>query len=302
MDLDSLHIFARVADLHSFTQAAEQLNLTKSRVSTVVQQLEQQVGTRLLQRTTRQVRLTADGEQFLYSCKALLSEAEQLQGMFQPAASGLRGSLRIELPTSLARDVVIARLPQFLALHPLLQVGISTSDQLVDVVKEGFDCVVRVGVPADTSLIARPLGVMEMCNLASPAYLDKHGIPHTLADLAHHRIIHYASKLGTHGSGWQYQVGADFSIQSMRSTLVVNGADAYQAACLAGLGLIQAPVHSTHQLVNRGLLVKVMPDFTAAPMPVSLLYPHRKQIAPRVSACLNWLTQVIESYLTNVGK
>lgn len=302
MDLDSLRIFARVAELHSFTQAAEQLNLNKSRVSTVVQQLEQQIGTRLLQRTTRQVHLTADGQQFLDGCRSLLLDAEQLQHMFQPAASGLRGSLRIELPTSLARDVVLPRLPQFLALHPLLEVGISTSDQLVDLVKEGFDCVVRVGVPADTSLIARPLGAMAMCNLASPAYLQQYGTPQTLADLAQHRIIHYAGKLGTQGAGWEYQLGSEPAFQPMRSMLVVNGSDAYQAACLAGLGLIQAPVHGCQHLVDQGLLVKVMPDFSAAPMPVSLLYPHRRQIAPRVTACLNWLTQIIETYLARADR
>lgn len=302
MDLDSIRIFDRVAELQSFTQAAEQLNLTKSRVSTVVQQLEQHIGTRLLQRTTRQVRLTTDGERFLDGCKALLNDAEQLKSMFQPAASGLHGSLRIELPTTLARDVVMPQLPEFLALHPLLEVGISTSDHLVDLVKEGFDCVVRVGALADTGLIARPLGMMAMCNLASPAYLSQHGTPHTLADLAQHQIIHYASKLGTQGAGWEYQIGPKRVVEPMRCALVVNGADAYEAACVAGLGLIQAPAHGVQTLVNQGLLVKVMPDVTAAPMPVSLLYPHRKHMAPRVSACVNWLAQVIEPYLAQAGQ
>lgn len=144
------------------------LGLTKSRVSTVVQQLERQLGTRLLQRTTRHVRLTADGEQFLERSKELMADLEQLQAMFQPATSGLRGSLRIDMPNTLARDVVLPKLPEFLSAHPLLEVGISTSDRRVDVVQEGFDCVVRIGPLADTDLIARTLGALEMCNLASP--------------------------------------------------------------------------------------------------------------------------------------
>lgn len=297
MELNELRIFARVAELGSFTQAADQLGLAKGRVSTAVQQLEVRLGTRLLQRTTRHVRLTADGEQFLERCKDLINDAEQLQAMFQPATSGLRGRLRIDLPNTLARDVIIPRLPEFLSAHPLLEVGISTTDRRVDLVQEGFDCVLRIGPLTDTDLVARPLGVMKMCNLASPSYLHTHGIPKTLADLSQHRIIHYAAKLGTRGAGWEYQNGATLLVHPMRSVIVVNGTEAYQAACVAGLGLIQAPIHGSKNLIDKGLLVEVMPDFTAAPMPVSLLYPHRRQIAPRVKAILNWITQVVEPYL-----
>ena len=300
MELEQLRIFARVADLGSFTQAADQLGLTKGRVSIAVQQLEAHVGARLLQRTTRRVRLTPDGEQFHERCKELLGEAEQLQAMFQPASSGLRGRLRIDLPNSLARDLIIPRLPEFLAAHPLIELGISTTDRRVDLVQEGFDCVLRIGPLADAGLIARRLGVMRMRNVASPAYLREHGTPETLADLAAHRIVHYAAKLGTQGAGWEYQEGEVVRVHPVRSAVVVNGTDAYQAACLAGLGLIQAPVHGTQHLVDAGLLVEVLPAFTAAPMPVSLLYPHRRQMAPRVQAVLKWISEVVEPWLADM--
>lgn len=297
MDLDQLRIFVRVAELASFTQAADQLGLAKGRVSLAVQQLEAHVGARLLQRTTRRVRLTPDGEQFLDRSKELLADAEQLQAMFQPAASGLRGRLRIDLPNALARDLLIPRLPEFLAAHPQLELGISTTDRRVDLVQEGFDCVLRVGALADSELIARPLGAMAMRNTASPAYLRAHGTPTTLADLAQHRIVHYAAKLGTQGAGWEYVDDGVVRLHPMRSAIVVNGTDAYQAACLAGLGLIQAPVRGTQRLVDAGFLVEVMPGFTAAPMPVSLLHPHRRHVAPRVQAMLNWIAQVVEADL-----
>jgi DNA-binding transcriptional LysR family regulator len=297
MELDELRIFARVAELGSFTQAAEQLGLVKSRVSAVVLQLETRVGARLLQRTTRRVQLTPDGEVFLARCKELLADADQLQAMFQPVASGLKGRLRIDLPNKLASELVIPRLPEFLAAHPLLEVGISTTDRQVDLVREGFDCVLRVGSLADAELVARPLGVLTMVNVASPAYLAAHGTPATLADLSQHRIVHYAAKLGTQGAGWEYQEEGDRRVHPMRSTVVVNGTDAYQAACLAGLGLIQAPTFGTRRLVEQGLLVEVMPQFVAPPMPVSLLYPNRRQLAPRVQAVLNWIAQVVEPQL-----
>ncbi|HWK71265.1 MAG TPA: LysR family transcriptional regulator [Burkholderiaceae bacterium] len=297
MDLNSLRIFARVAELGSFTQAADQLGLAKGRVSMAVRRLEAHVGARLLHRSTRHVRLTTDGEQFLARCKDLIADAEQLQAMFQPAHSGLQGRLRIDLPNTLARDLIIPRLPEFLSAHPLLEIGISTTDRHVDVVQEGFDCVLRVGPLASTDLIARPLGAMAMCNLASPSYLQAHGTPSTLSDLSRHRLIHYAATLGAQGAGWEWQDGDAVRVHPMRSTLVVNGTDAYQAACLAGLGLIQAPVLGALRLLADGSLVKVMPGFTAPAMPVSLLYPQRRQLAPRVKAILDWLAQVVEPYL-----
>lgn len=299
MDLNALRIFARVAELGSFTQAADQLGLAKGRVSAAVQKLEVQVGTRLLLRTTRHVRLTSDGEQFLERCKVLIADAEQLQGMFLPVKGGLRGRLRIDLPDALARDLIIPRLPEFLSAHPELDLGISTSDHRVDLVQEGFDCVLRVGSLSNTDLVARRLGVMQVCNLASPLYLRTYGTPRKLADLARHRVVHYAAKLGSHGAGWEYQENGATRIHPVRCALVVNGTDAYQAACLAGLGLIQAPMVGARHLLDKGLLVAVLPEFTPAPMPVTLLYPHRRQLAPRVQAILNWITQIAQPYLQN---
>jgi DNA-binding transcriptional LysR family regulator len=299
MDLHELRIFATVAELVSFSRAAEQLGLAKGRVSTAVQHLEAQVGTRLLHRTTRNVRLTPDGERFLDRCKELLTEAEQLQVMFQPASTGLSGRLRIDLPNRLARDVVLPRLPEFLAAHPLLEIGISTADRRVDLVHEGFDCVLRVGALADSDLVARPLGFLRMRNGASPAYLRAHGTPRTLADLAQHRVVHYMPSLNAQGAAWDYvdAVGQPRSL-AMRAQVTVNGTEAYQSAALAGLGLIQAPRFGIESLIASGQLVEVLPDFVAPAMPVSLMLPHRRQLAPRVQAVMGWLTRVISPPLS----
>ena len=302
MDLHELRVFATVAELASFSRAADQLGLAKGRVSTAVQQLEAQVGTRLLQRTTRSVRLTPDGERFLDRCKELLTEAEQLEAMFRPAATGLTGRLRIDLPNRIARDLVLPRLPEFLAAHPLLEVGISTTDRLVDLVHEGFDVVLRVGALVDSELVARPLGVLPMRNVASPAYLRAHGTPRTLADLARHRVVHYMPSLNAQGAGWEYVDGeGQRRTIAMRAHVTVNGTDAYQAAALAGLGLIQAPALGTDELVARGELVDVLPALRAPAMPVSLMLPNRRQLAPRVQAVMTWLTQVVSPVLSPAG-
>jgi DNA-binding transcriptional LysR family regulator len=303
MRLDDLHIFAKVAELMSFSRAADQMGLAKGRVSTVVQQLEARVGARLLQRTTRSVRLTPDGELFLDRCKELLTEAEQVEVMFRPAASGLTGRLRIDLPSALARDVVIPRLPEFLVAHPLLEIGISTTDRRVDLVHEGFDCVLRVGALEDSDLVARELGGLRMSNFASPDYLRTHGIPRRLADLAKHRVVHYASTLSAQNAGWEYRDPVDGSVRTlpMRATVTVNGTDAYLSAAVAGLGLIQAPTLGTHALVEAGKLAQVLPRFTASPLQVSLLHAHRRQLAPRVQAVMTWLSQVLSPYLVQAG-
>lgn len=299
MDLHELRVFARVAELGSYTRAAEQLGVAKGRVSAAVQHLEAQVGTRLLHRTTRQVRLTPDGETFLERGKELLADAEQLQAMFQPAAAGLKGRVRIDLPNSFARDVVIPRLPELLAAHPLLEIGISSTDQRVDVVREGFDIVLRIGTLASSELVARPLGVLRQSNVASPAYLKAYGTPKTLADLAHHRIVHYAPRLGTQGAGWEYEEGGQVRVLAMRTAVVVNSTDAYQAACLAGLGLIQAPLRGTRRLVKAGLLVEVLPQHVAPAMPVSLLYPHRRHVPARVQAVMQWMEAIVGAELSD---
>jgi DNA-binding transcriptional LysR family regulator len=301
MDPHDVRVFLRVAELASFTQAAEQLDMAKGRVSTAVQRLEAKLGARLLQRSTRRVTLTPDGEQFQQAGQQWLADAEQLQAMFAPVASGLRGRVRIDMPHTLARDVVVPQLPTFMAAHPALDIGISTSDRRVDLVGEGFDAVIRVGTLKDAELIARPLGWMAMRNVASPAYLKAHGTPKSLQDLSKHRIVHYAEKLGVQGAGWDWFDGTKHHVVPMPCSLVVNGTDAYQAACLAGIGLIQAPVLGTQALVNVGRLVDVLPSHTAAPMPVSLLYANRRHLAPRVVAVLNWLAEVVTPHLREPG-
>lgn len=297
MDLHLLRIFAKVAEQASFTRAAEQLGMPKGRVSACVQALEAQLGTRLLQRTTRTVRITPDGELFLARCQALLADADELQTLFQSSPSALQGRLRVDMPNMLARNVVIPQLPHFLAAHPLLDIEISATDRRVDLVHEGFDCVVRVGTLADSGLVARPLGHFKQINVASPAYLRRHGTPQTLADLQHHRLVHYTPVLGAPQIGWEFHDGERPRAQAMGGVVTVNNTEAYQAACLAGLGLIQVPELGVRALIAQGLLLEVLPQWVAQPLPVSLVYPHRRNLTKRVQAMMDWLTEVLQGYL-----
>lgn len=299
---DRMHIFVRVAELASFTQAAEALGIPKASASTAVQQLETQLGTRLLHRTTRRVQLTQDGQAYYERCKDLLADVDELQSMFQHAdGAGLKGRVRIDMSTGMARNVVVPRLPELLARHPGLEVELSSTERRVDVVREGFDCVLRTGAVVDSSLVARPLGLVRLVNCASPAYLRAHGTPRSLADLPGHRLVHFVNTLGARSAGFEAVVDGALVLTPMQGALTVNNAEAYMAGCLAGLGLIQVPHLGVVDLLARGDLVEVLPQLAAPPMPLTLMYANRRNLPRRVRTVMDWLAQVVAEHLAQVA-
>ncbi|MDF2816244.1 MAG: LysR family transcriptional regulator [Stenotrophomonas rhizophila] len=290
--LDHLRSFLRVAELGSFTAAAEQLGLPKASVSLAVQRLEAEVGVQLLHRTTRRVRLTADGAQFQQRARDLLDDMEDLQGMFRRDTQ-LKGRLRVDMSSGLARQLVIPHLPDFLARHPGLEIELSGTDRRVDLVREGFDCVVRVGPLDDNTLVARPMGVMHIVNCASPAYLAARGMPYSLEDLSHHVLVHYVGTLGQRSPGFEYHDGQAYRSVPMRGAITVNSGEAYSAAALAGLGIIQVPRLGARVALAAGTLVEVLPACVAEPMPVTLLYAQRRHLPRRVAAFMDWMAALV---------
>ncbi len=295
--LEAMRIFVRVAEQGSFTRTAEVLQLPKASVSNAVRQLESLLGTRLLHRTTRKVQMTHDGQAYYERCKDLLSDLDDLDTMFQHSAQALRGRLRIDLPSRIAHEYVIPSLPRFLEAHPLLELELSSTDRLVDVVREGFDCVLRIGTPRDAQLIARPLGQLTIINCASLDYLRRHGTPRSLEDLSRHRLIHYVGTLGARTSGFEYPQGDGYRNLPMAGPLVVNDTGSYRAACLAGLGVVQAPEIGLREYLDSGVLVEILPEYRPEPMPISLLYAHRRNLPKRVRVFMDWLTEILRPIL-----
>ena len=267
-----------------------------------VQQLETMLGTRLLHRTTRKVQLTQDGQAFYERCQDLLADMDELQTMFRQSPQALRGRLRVDMPVGVARRIVIPALPALLDAHPELEIELSSTDRRVDPVREGFDCVLRIGTLTDSSLIARPLGQLHQVNCASPAYIARYGMPRTLDDLDRHRIVHYVQTLGTKSPGWEYTVDGRSAFRPMKGAVTVSSAESYDAACRAGLGMIQAPVYAgLSSAIADGTLVDVMPDFRPPPMPVSLVYPNRRNLPVRVQVFMNWMSELLGPYLEPLG-
>lgn len=289
---DDLRIFLRVAALASFTEAAQQLGLPRPTVSTAVQRLEAHLGTRLLHRTTRRVQLTADGQSFAERCQDVLADLDELRTLFQDDPARLTGRLRVDMPLGMARERVLPRLPEFLSRHPNLQIDLCSTDRRVDLVREGFDCVIRVGPVVAEGLVARPLGQLVMTNVASPAYIARHGLPQTLADLGTgHQLVHYQPNLSDRPASFEYLDPATGqpAVVPMPGCVTVNNSESYLAACEAGLGIIQIPAASARPRIDAGRLVELLPQHRAAPMPVTLLYPHRRHLPRRVRAFMDWL-------------
>lgn len=293
--IDAMRIYTRVAELGSFTATAGSLGVLKSTVSNAVQQLEHELGTRLFHRTTRKVQMTQDGLAYYERCKDLLADFDELSTLFAAGGrSDLRGRLRVDLSLAIARDIVIPRLPEFLARHPQLEIELSSTDRRVDLVREGFDCVLRVGAIGDPSLIAVPLGAYEQINCASRDYLERHGIPKTLDDLTAHQLIHYTQTLGTRPAGFEYVDANGDSIHvPMQGIVTVNNSDAYREACRAGLGIIQAP--RTGKYPGDDGLVEILPDFRPPPLPISMVYANRRHLPLRVKAFIEWTKQTLHA-------
>ncbi|GLR07645.1 LysR family transcriptional regulator [Mixta theicola] len=298
--MDKIHamkVFVTVAEMESFTRAAACLGQPKGSLSRQVQALEGRLGTRLLHRTTRRVQLTQDGLAYYERCRDVLATLDEMDVLFQNEPATLSGRLRVDMPIALATDMVIPQLPQFLQHYPGLELELSSSDRQVDVMREGFDCVVRVGPLQDCGLMSRTLGLLQMANCASPGYLMRFGMPLRLEELSQHAMVHYSQQFGGAPAGFEYYDGQRSHFIQTGGALTVNSTQAYRHACLAGLGIIQAPRYGIQPLLENQQLVEVLPGFHARAMPLSLLWPHRRNLAQRVRVFMEWLTQLLKGYV-----
>ncbi|MEA9392887.1 LysR family transcriptional regulator [Acerihabitans sp. TG2] len=295
--LELLRSFIRVTELSSFTQAGESLGLPKSTLSEHVQTLEAFMGTRLLHRTTRRVSATQDGLVLYERAKDMLANMDELEGLFRQDGQVLSGRLRIDMPTGFARSLVLPHLVEFLHQHPLVQIDVSCTDRRVDMIREGFDCVLRIGEVADSSLVARRLGWLPMINCASPTYLAAHGLPRIPADLAGHFLVHYVAQLGANPGQFTYSHQDKIEGVALPALVTVNNVDAYEAACLGGLGIIQAPAIGFDDYLSSGRLVSILTEYRAPPMEIALMYAHRRYLPQRARVFMDWLAELLKPYI-----
>lgn len=300
--VDHLKIFMRIAALGSFAQAAEQLALPRATVSLAMQQLERRLGVRLLHRTTRRVALTLDGEALLERAATLVADMEELEQQFRPVTDALAGRLRVDAPSRIARRLIAPALQTFLDRHPKVDIDLGSTDRTIDLVQEGVDCALRVGSLVSSSLVARPLGGFEMINCASPSYLSQYGTPLDPQDLARHLVVDYVSPTSGRATPWAWIEEGQERTAFPRSRVSANNAETYIACALAGLGLIQIPAFDVQDHLRAGELVEVMLRARPAPLPVNLVYPHRRHLSRRLQAFLQWLEELLDPYLCETQK
>jgi DNA-binding transcriptional LysR family regulator len=287
--LDIMRVFARIVERRSFTRAAQDLDMSPSTATEAVQHLEARLGVQLLQRTTRQVKVTLDGEAYYQRCISILGDVEEAESAFSGAKPS--GLLRIDVQGSLARRFILPGLPHFLAEYPDIELFMGEGDRFVDLVREGVDCVLRAGEPKDSDMVARRVALLEETTAASPDYLQRFGVPTRWDELDGHFMIGFRS------SATGSVLPLEFSVQgTLRTTLLpmklsVNGADSYRAAALRGLGLIQVPRYGLEGDFARGTLVELLRDTPPSPTPVSILYPRNRQLSPRVRVFIDWIAK-----------
>ncbi|CAI1553359.1 D-malate degradation protein R [Serratia quinivorans] len=291
-----LRVFIQVAEVGSFIRASQILLMPKTTVSAAIQQLEHEMGTRLFHRTTRRVQLTSDGELLLEKARSLLFDVQALESLFHRQNGPIGGRLTVDVPSRIARRMIVPALPDFFLQYPEIQLFLSASDRSVDLIQEGIDCVVRVGNLSDSSLVSQPLGRLSMINCASPDYLQRYGTPEHPGQLEDHWVVGYAQPTLAGADSWQWQQDGQHFEKTLPSRVTVNNVENYIGCCLVGLGMMQIPRFDVQHYLDNGSLCEILPQARPPAMSMALLYPHRRQRSARLTAFAEWFSQLIKPF------
>ncbi|MBV7484887.1 LysR family transcriptional regulator [Bordetella sp. BOR01] len=285
----ALQLFNRIVELGSFTEAAEVLEIPRATATHAIKKLESRLGARLLDRTTRQVKPTLDGQAFYERSKRVLAELEDAESSISTHIANPHGTLRLDVHGAHATMIILPRIGEFRARYPDINVILSSGDRLVDLVKEGIDCVVRAGRPRDSSLVIRKLASLQEIICASPDYLARYGAPKHPQELEQHQGIGFFSR----GNDYRYpfSVIVDGKLQEFEASgwISVSDAECYTSAALAGCGLIQVPRFRLEEHLKAGRLVQVLSEWACPDLPICALYPSHRQLSPRVRVFVDWL-------------
>ncbi|SFU66549.1 DNA-binding transcriptional regulator, LysR family [Polaromonas sp. YR568] len=290
--LQAMKTFAAVVEAGSFVGAIDTTGLSKPAVSRHVNELESHLGTRLLQRTTRRLSLTSEGQTYYQRCKEVLLAVQEAEAEVGSSAVEAQGRLRIGAPQTFGVLHLAALWGRFAAENPQVSLEIVLSDRVVDLVEEGYDLVVRIARLADSSLVSRPLARTRMVLCASPAYLAQHGTPVHPHELASHEVVSYS--YWATGDVWSFQGPKGEVTVNTRSRIHANNGDTCRAAALAHQGVILQPDFLVHEDLRSGALVELMPEFRAVELGIFAVYPTRKQLPLKVRRLVDFLVAALQ--------
>ena len=291
--LEAMRLYTRIVELGSFTAAADDLNLPRATVTHAIKRLEARLGAQLLQRTTRRVRATRDGETYYGHCLRLLADVDEVETDFREARVQPKGRLRVDLQATLARLLVIPALRDFFARYPQIQLDIGTGDRFVDLVREGVDCVLRVGELGDSGMVGRRVAMLEQVTVASAAYVRRHGLPDALAALQDgHLAVNWVSPTTRRAEPLEFMVGRKRREVVLPGCVSVSGVDAYLGCCEAGLGIAQMPRYRIVDALKSGRLREILPAHPPPSLPMTILYPQQRQMPARLRVFVDWLVEL----------
>ncbi|WGV20336.1 LysR family transcriptional regulator [Pseudomonas putida] len=300
---DAMQAFVRVVETGSFTKAAATLHMSKTTVTQLVQQLEARLRVRLLNRTTRKVNVTADGAAYYERVVRLLVDMDDAETSLSSASMSPRGRLRVDVPSPLARMLLIPALPGFFARYPEIQLTVGVSDRIVDIIGENVDCVVRGGEITDQSLVARHVGDLKLGIYAAPGYLQRFGTPvhpRELGESGHNTVGFLWFRTGK-ALPYAMQRGEERVEAQGRSQLMVDDGNAYLAAGLAGLGIIWLPQYMAKPHLASGELLPLFEDWQMAPMPMYLAFPPNRHVSAKVRVFIDWMIELFAEHAPVAG-
>jgi DNA-binding transcriptional LysR family regulator len=287
--LDAMRVFIRIVERCSFSRAADDLGLPRSSVTDAVKGLEARLGVRLLQRTTRQVSPTLDGQAYYRRCVDLIADLEDAEGAFLGTKPS--GLIRVDVHGTQARHFLLPGLPRFFDMYPDIRLHFSEAHQSVDMIREGFDCILRAGELSNSPLIKRRLAMLDRGTFASPDYLKRFGRPETPDGLAGHEMVGLLAPDATEISSFAFQMGGTIRRVTLPAMMTVTGPETNVAAACLGLGLVQVPRYRVTPELASGALVEVLADFPPTPLPVHVLYSQRRHLSPRLRVFIDWVAE-----------
>ncbi|KKO16624.1 LysR family transcriptional regulator [Pseudomonas putida] len=300
---DAMQAFVRVVETGSFTKAAATLHMSKTTVTQLVQQLEARLRVRLLNRTTRKVNVTADGAAYYERVVRLLVDMDDAETSLSSASMTPRGRLRVDVPSPLARMLLIPALPGFFARYPEIQLTVGVSDRIVDIIGENVDCVVRGGEITDQSLVARHAGDLKLGIYAAPSYLQRFGTPVHPRELeeGRHNTVGFLWFRTGKALPYAMQRGEERMEAHGRSQLMVDDGNAYLAAGLAGLGIIWLPQYMARPHLASGELLPLFEDWQMTPMPMYLAFPPNRHVSAKVRVFIDWMIELMAEHAPVAG-
>ena len=292
--------FVRVADLHSFTKAAEALGLSRAVVSTHIAELENYLRCQLLHRTTRRVGLTADGAEYLTRCQRILTELEAADESVRRTRLSPEGRLRVDVPVEFGRALLIPALPKFTARYPDLQLEVQFNDRVVDLIREEIDLVVRVGAVREPHLVARRVVNTRLLTCASPEYLRTHGTPSSPEDLRRHKLVGYLPTGTRRPHRWVFDRGTQRMRLGLPFNIAFNSAEAEIRAAIRGAGLVQAMDLIVAEALALGRLQVVLPDWSAPGKPISVVCRAALRDSPKIRVFAEFAAELLQRYRQRV--